>query len=101
MTNAYDLVSTVPMAMLRHDRPLTEENDIAIVIAAKRAHNSGGTVIAGWGKHCRPARQADLMRTFSDIGVPLWCLGINLDGTPKHPLYTAYNTALLEFRLAL
>ena len=85
MTNAYDLVSTDPKVMLAHPRPLSEENDESIHDAMITAHRSGGKCIAGWGKHCKPARARHIIDIFATANVPLYCLGMNGDGSPRSP----------------
>lgn len=57
--------------------------------------NPSAIFVAGWGK---PAKNfgADnhILKLFADLRVPLWCLGVNSDGSPKHPLYVGYNVPL-------
>lgn len=31
------------------------------------------------------------------VGVPFWCLGQNLDGSPKHPLFIKSSTPLVKY----
>lgn len=54
--------------------------------------------IAGWG---RPARRfgADepILDIFRRLERPLHCLGINSDGSPKHPLYVKYSQELIDY----
>jgi hypothetical protein len=53
------------------------------------------TFAAGWGT---PARRlgADLpvLELFRGLRRPLYCLGVNADGSPKHPLYVPYSKEL-------
>lgn len=65
MANAYDLISTDPMGMLGHANSLTDANDIAIVELARMAHDSGGIIIAGWGRHCDRKRQRQILDLLS------------------------------------
>lgn len=61
-------------------------------------NNPGGMFIAGWG---RPARNygADdgVLAVFRDTKTPLFCLGINNDGSPKHPLYVGYDVQPVRY----
>jgi hypothetical protein len=54
--------------------------------------------VIAWGKvHRNLAIHAD--RVLFDLsGLPLWCLGLNGDGSPKHPLYLPRDTELVRFR---
>ncbi|MBL1436334.1 MAG: DUF1643 domain-containing protein [Rhizobiaceae bacterium] len=55
------------------------------------ALREAGTVICGWGKkgHLGPVDWvATIART---MGVTLYALKINMDGTPQHPLYIPYS----------
>lgn len=89
VVNAFDIVATDPNDMKRHPKPLSEENDNAIVKAATRAVNSGGMVICGWGGNCTQARHNELVRLLQ--GIPLHALKVNADGSPQHPLYLGYS----------
>jgi hypothetical protein len=49
-------------------------------------------IICGWGAHpAAAARAPDVMRLLQSAGIRerLYCLGINRNGSPKHPLYVA------------
>lgn len=94
VANAYDLVSTDPKALKTHPQPLTADNDVEIREAAVRVHATGGKVIAGWGKHCTEARESMLIRMFEELNIPLWCIAINDDMSPGHPLYVPYDATL-------
>lgn len=89
VVNAFDLVATDPNDMKRHPKPLSDENDGAILAACQRAVNSGGMVICGWGGNCTQARHNELVRLLH--GIPLHALKVNADGSPQHPLYLSYN----------
>jgi len=95
VTNAYDLAATDPKEMLRHPEPKSAECNKQIVIAADRAIASKGFVLCAWGKHCAKDRQAEILRLLA--GWPLWCLDLNKDGSPVHPLYQKYDAPLIRF----
>jgi hypothetical protein len=83
--------------MLARD-PIGPKNDAAILTALIGC----GYVIAAWGVerlHYRP-RAAAVKRMMAQMGVTLWCLGRNQDGSPKHPLFMKGDTALQPFVLA-
>lgn len=71
------------------------ENDDHVLQAAKRADR----IIVGWGRHAvAPMRARKVLSLLSRY--ELWCLGINQDASPKHPLYLANATELVRFREA-
>lgn len=81
MTNLFAYRATKPRAMLRHANPIGTDNDAMLTEAAK----SAGMIIACWGTHgAHLARDVSVRKL---INAPLFCLGINEGGTPRHPLY--------------
>ncbi len=92
VANSHDLVSTDPRGLKAHPKPISDDCDREIILAASRA----GYIICAWGKHCPPKRAAEI--TVLLRGYPLYCLGLNKDGSPEHPLYKKYDTPLMEFR---
>ncbi len=78
-------------------------NDIHIANAVMA---TAGPVVVGWGSPNPPAAARAL--TFEDIAItlgilrtlrdPIYCLGTNKDGSPKHPLYLPADTKLEVYR---
>jgi hypothetical protein len=65
-------------------------NDSQIVEACTGAH----IVIAGWGVHGALDRRGDAVRALLvDRGISVHHLGLNTNGSPKHPLYIKGGTA--------
>jgi hypothetical protein len=65
--------------------PIAPENDKWLVHIARNAD----LVLAAWGKDGRfMARDEEVEKLLDDME----CLGVNGDGTPKHPLYIPYTT---------
>lgn len=91
VANAYDLVSTDPGALKTHPAPLSPHNNRYIAEAARHVHGSGGTCMAGWGKHCSTDRQNYIHSLFKELDIPLMCLKQNEDMSPSHPLYIGYQ----------
>lgn len=94
MTNLITRCSTNP-ALLR----LGDLNDPEADRALAREFQVSDRVVAAWGSGSglRPEvrdeflRRAATVRSLADdLGVTLWCLGTNKDGSPKHPLYVPY-----------
>ena len=89
MTNAFAWRDTDPQMMKAAFRPIGElvvggaycqMNDRLLLEVSKHA----GLVIAAWGKH---GTHLDRDRQIVSLIPNLHCLGVNGDGTPKHPLY--------------
>lgn len=88
MTNAFAYRATDPKVMKSQDDPVGPENDEAILTAAKMS----AMTIVGWGKDgWHKGRQRQIVEMLEEVGITMHCLGVNKDGTPKHPLYLAYS----------
>lgn len=54
------------------------------------------TIVCGWGGKAEPERVEEFVKLVSGYpDVALRCLGVNKDGSPKHPLYLKSDTALV------
>ncbi len=99
VVNLFPLRSSDPDALLAHPAPLGDRparNDGAIMDAIDRC----SMVICAWGAHkAAPARAAEVLRIvrMSGRGSLLFRLGLNQDGSPKHPLYIAASTRPQRF----
>ncbi|WP_207000629.1 DUF1643 domain-containing protein [Trinickia mobilis] len=101
VVNLFPLRATDPAELLTHPDPIGPKGkgisaDGAILDAIDQAH----TVICAWGAHpAAAARAADVMRIVSMCGMrnKLYHLGLNKDGSPKHPLYIAASTRPKRF----
>jgi hypothetical protein len=87
VTNIFAFRATDPKVMRAQTDPVGPENDAVILEAVFWADK----IICAWGGHGahmgRGAEVADLLR---HTGRPLFHLGLNQDGNPKHPLYIGY-----------
>lgn len=96
VANVYPYRTPYPAALWypgSGDIRLREQND-----AYLRAAATCPLVVCGWGKN---ALEADVRHTLSILrepGRPLFCLGTNQDGSPRHPLYIPYSQKLVEYR---
>lgn len=116
MTNAFAWRDTDPKAMKQADWPEGEMRpsvhplasvwdmdvktfiDWNIYFLLKSARGAG-LVVAAWGTHGKHvARHWTLISELERVGIDLHCLGVNADGTPKHPLYLAKNLLPVPFR---
>lgn len=100
VTNIYAWRSTNPAVLWREPNPIGFENDKWLLEIA----TSCELVICAWGSHgSKPAplhqvpRGDQVKAMLRKAGVKLWCLGLNADGTPEHPLYIAKDRPLREF----
>lgn len=80
--NVYALRSRDPKALWRADDPYGPEN-----VAHLREMAIGASmIVACWGAHAKRADYepiADLLAAHREVA----CLGLNANGTPKHPLF--------------
>jgi hypothetical protein len=100
VANLFPLRATNPDELLTHADPLGPRNtaDGALMDAIDRA----SMVICAWGAHqAAAARATDLTHIFGIVGMrdKLCHLGLNKDGSPKHPLYIAASTRPKPFSM--
>lgn len=93
VANLFPMRATDPGELLTHADPIgpVGSADGVVLDAIERA----SMVICAWGAHPAAApRAADLMRIIelTGMGNKLYHLGLNKDGSPKHPLYIAAST---------
>lgn len=76
-------------------RPIDEQNFVHI---DKVVNMLSATVICAWGKYDKIqstwAQAMIFFRRYKDI--ELYCLGVNKDGSPKHPLFLSAKTELIR-----
>lgn len=63
---------------------LGPKNQSTWVDALMYARSAGGWVLAAWGNG--GDNQGDFVHTAEMLGVPLKCMGVTQNGSPKHPL---------------
>lgn len=91
MVNCYALRSTDPKGLKKVADPVGPANDAVLAVAGAHCMQ----VVACWGKSATHlARGARVRREMLARGVMLHCLGLNLDGSPEHPLYIPYERPL-------
>jgi hypothetical protein len=88
VTNVFSVCSTNPQAIYDIDDPIGPENNDYISLAMEWAKNSNGMVICAFGNHATYlSRNLTVQLEAANIGVPLYCLELNKEDIPKHPLY--------------
>ncbi|MBY0439350.1 MAG: DUF1643 domain-containing protein [Burkholderiales bacterium] len=94
VANIFALRSTDPKALYVHPSPVGRQNDAAILAMAREA----GRVVCAWGVHGalhdRGLRVASRLR---QAGLTLGVLGLTRDGHPRHPLYMASATEVVQW----
>lgn len=103
VSNLFALRSTDPSKLRTHAAPIQQPAlfDIAAHMLARHALNPGISVCA-WGTHGNLYGRGCRVETdLREAGEDLYCLGVNKDGTPKHPLYLRKDTPLQRWRNGL
>lgn len=86
MMNAFAFRATDPKDMKAAIDPIGPGNDEAFGYRRTQV----GLIVAAWGAYC-PLVRAECIH--EALGYrPVMCLGVNKDGTPKHPLYLKATT---------
>lgn len=92
IANAYDKVSTDPRGLWTGAPPCSPGADAYLQAVAMLP-----LVIIACGRIVKRDRLAHVERVLRAAGATLYCLGVNDDGSPKHPLYLPYSTKLQEW----
>lgn len=90
MTNIFAYRATDPTDMLRAPDPIGPENDQWLSRLARKA----GLILAAWGTDGSHMQRGQAV---AELLPDLHCLGTNLDGSPKHPLYVSYHQAPIPY----
>ncbi len=90
--NLYSYVSTDPRILLTLDGCFNDETDHYL----KHMSHLAEKVLCGWGSFKPAAKRTHAILSFFPI---LYCLGVNRDGQPKHPLYVSYDTPIIKYKM--
>lgn len=94
--NLFSLRSTDPEALRSHPDPVGPDNTAWIGAVLDR---DPAVVIAAWGAHpFAEERAAEVTALVAAHGLRMKCLGVTKAGHPKHPLYLAATTPLINYR---
>ena len=92
--NIFGYKSTDPRELKNCPDPVGEANDRYILEAARIAEK----IICAWGTHGLFRNRGKIVRKMLlDCDYDLHCLGINKNGTPKHPLYLPYKARIITY----
>jgi len=102
LCNIFAFRATDPKDMKAAEYPIGADNDMWIKKIAKDAKK----IVLAWGTHGDYLKREDqvvaMLRTYvltlNLLGKPLYCLGTTINRHPKHPLYLAKNTSLIEYK---
>lgn len=95
MMNLFPLVSTDPSVLTEfYDYDYHEIEDIENMRQLLEKRKMCNSIIFAWGNFKEAQQRAkSVSGYFKDAN----CLGLNKNGTPKHPLYIAANTQPIKF----
>jgi hypothetical protein len=90
--NAYAYRATDPKVMFMAQRNgvdiIGPSNNEAIAKAVQQVRQTGGRIMAAWGKNAKLAR----VKEVHNLAGEMWCLKFNKDGSPVHPLYQPHSS---------
>ncbi len=90
MANLYGYVSTDPSALLQEGDFIGEFTDYYL----RQMISLSSKQLCGWGSFKPVKLRASVVLKM--IPEP-YCLGVNSDGQPKHPLYIGYDTPMTRY----
>lgn len=93
VTNLFAYRATEPTDMLAAADPVGEHNDDQIrLVLREEVMRGSGTAIAAWGKHgSHRGRASEVLAIVRSEGAHPHALQLNVDGSPRHPLYVAHD----------
>lgn len=92
VVNLFAYRATNPQELLGVDDPVGPENDQTIVDCCAKATK----VVVAWGSHPLAEKRGQDIRILT-TGIPLYCLGMTQNHSPRHPLYMAAVTKLVRW----
>lgn len=93
--NLFAYRATKPRDLWKSPDPIGLGNDFHILREARVANQ----VVVAWGEAAKwPHRIASVRCLLA--GIPLYCLGTNGSGSPKHPLYVPKSQPLVRWEAA-
>lgn len=93
--NLYDLISTDPTELWNSKIPPSSPSNDAFLSAICALP----FVVVAWGANAKDDRARAVLDLLKRQGVTPYCLGTNMNGSPKHPLYVPYSTTFKAYSL--
>lgn len=92
--NLYAHIATDPGDLRAAGYPVGPENDAHL---ERMCTTPGAVVVCAWGVTHGLPRVAEVHALLRRLGVAIWALRINQDGSPAHPLYLPYTCQLQAY----
>jgi hypothetical protein len=100
--NPWAMIATRPRDLWVANDPVGSLNDHHIAQVSREVGQEGGAIVGAWGRLSPPAAKRALvyerLRRVLEIvrqnESEIWALGVNSDGSPKHPLYLPKSATL-------
>jgi hypothetical protein len=93
VVNLFALVATHPRVLRDAIEPVGAECNRYLIAATRQADG----VVVGWGNWGRLRDRDRAVLKLLASEKPLYCLGINQSGQPRHPLYVKGDTSLIPY----
>ncbi len=99
IVNLYDFRTPSPKVLREAGYPQSHDNEAVLRALMQTITNDCGIVVIACGAHAQPNRLHNFWWDSQLLGVPLYHLGRNKNGSPKHPLYLKRDTKRELFEL--
>lgn len=94
VVNLFALRATDPNELKKAEDPEGPGNDYRIEEEIEK--HACGLIVIAWGAHPFAGVRAQyFLNNFNGV---FYCLGVNKNGSPKHPLYLSKNTPLMKYK---
>jgi len=98
VANVFAFRATSPKKLARADDPVGPLNAGTISKLAQEAFLDDVPMVCAWGAHAMAVEPAKaVLQTIADGGAKTVCLGVNKDGSPRHPLYVRGDQPLVPY----
>jgi hypothetical protein len=95
--NLYALITPYPHELWLDIDPVGIENDAYI----QKLASENIDIVCGWGADAKKDRAIQVATVLKNSGGNLMCLGLNKNGSPKHPLYVKSDKPLIPWDISM